>query len=109
MRILNLFEFILILMETEDQELQKRRMYLIEFRNGPEIETIIASAKRLRAYGRRNEGISVKIDREESGRRKNKVRLLVTGNISREQVREVMRQCEERYEFKYGIISNPYK
>lgn len=95
--------------EKLDQELQKRRMYLIEFNNGPDIEKIIATARQLRAYGKRYEGISVNIEKGEATRRKKGTKLLITGNISRDQVLEIMKKYRKQYRLRYKVVSNPYK
>jgi Fic family protein len=94
--------------EKLDQELQKRRMYAIEFWNGYSIKTIIASAKRLRSSGRKYGGMSVNIESARSGRKKNGTKLVITGNVSREQIEEIMEKCRQDYAYKYKIISNPY-
>ncbi|GEM_PF-1539881 len=89
--------------ERLEKELRERRAYSVIVTNLDQPGVLHSIAKNLRGLGRdpRKKGLTVKIERERTGKKAG--RLLVIGDIGTSDVERTMRSAREKYDIKYKI------
>jgi len=90
--------------EHLEQQLRTRRVYCVMFKGKEEKGVVYSTAKMLRGYGKRrnSHGFCVRVI-PPSGRKKHALEIL--GDVSKQDVLEIMKRCAEKYNFKYDLVS----
>jgi Fic family protein len=82
-----------------EEELKKRRMYEVDL-EGCTKDTLFSTADRIRSFNRSSGSEGVSVRKERHG---DQGTLYVVGDISKDQLEELIKQSAKRYKFKHSI------